>query len=231
MKKSLIIGMSLMLASFTTICKADHLKENRNESKNIKKETTMKFELPVLPYATNELEPVISKRTIELHHGKHLQTYITNLNNMIQGTKFENADLETIVKESDGAIFNNAGQTLNHNIYFLSFSPKGGGEPTGKLGEAIKAQYGSFEDFKKEFSAAAVSVFGSGWAWLAKDADGKLSIHKESNAGNPITKGLTPLLGFDVWEHSYYLDYENRRADHINEIWKIIDWNVVGARY
>ncbi|WP_101690146.1 superoxide dismutase [Dysgonomonas massiliensis] len=191
----------------------------------------MKFELPVLPYATNELEPVISKRTIELHHGKHLQTYITNLNNLIQGTKFENADLETIVKESDGAIFNNAGQTLNHNIYFLSFSPKGGGEPTGKLAEAIKAQFGSFEDFKKEFSAAAVSVFGSGWAWLAKDAEGKLSIHKESNAGNPLTKGLTPLLGFDVWEHSYYLDYENRRADHINELWKIIDWNVVGSRY
>ena len=120
---------------------------------------------------------------------------------------------------------------MNHNIYFLSFSPKGGGEPTGKLAEAIKAQFGSFEDFKKEFSAAAVSVFGSGWAWLAKDAEGKLSIHKESNAGNPLTKGLTPLLGFDVWEHSYYLDYENRRADHINELWKIIDWNVVGARY
>lgn len=230
MRKSLIIGMSLLLASFTFICKADQ-KEDKSESTNIKKEKAMKFELPVLPYATNELEPVISKRTIELHHGKHLQTYITNLNNLIQGTKFENADLETIVKESDGAIFNNAGQTLNHNIYFLSFSPKGGGEPTGKLAEAIKAQFGSFEDFKKEFSAAAVSVFGSGWAWLAKDAEGKLSIHKESNAGNPLTKGLTPLLGFDVWEHSYYLDYENRRADHINELWKIIDWNVVGARY
>lgn len=230
MRKSLIIGMSLLLASYTLICKADQ-NEDKSESTNIKKEKTMKFELPVLPYATNELEPVISKRTIELHHGKHLQTYITNLNNLILGTKFENADLETIVKESDGAIFNNAGQTLNHNLYFLSFSPKGGGEPTGKLGEAIKAQFGSFEDFKKEFSAAAVSVFGSGWAWLAKDADGKLSIHKESNAGNPLTKGLTPLLGFDVWEHSYYLDYENRRADHINELWKIIDWNVVGARY
>lgn len=228
--RKIIIAVSLLFSTFAVMGQTS-IKENKNESINIKKEKAMKFELPKLPYATNELEPVISKRTIELHHGKHLQTYITNLNNLIQGTKFENADLETIVKESDGAIFNNAGQTLNHNIYFLSFSPEGGGEPTGKLADAIKAQYGSFEEFKKEFSAAAVSVFGSGWAWLAKDAEGKLTIHKESNAGNPITKGLTPLLGFDVWEHSYYLDYENRRADHINELWKIIDWSVVGARY
>ena len=211
--------------------KAQKTTKNTINSNNAKNNTIMKFELPALPYATDALEPVISKQTIELHYGKHLQTYITNLNNLVVGTKFENADLETIVKESDGAIFNNAGQTLNHNIYFLSFSPNGGGEPKGKLAEAITAQYGSFENFKKEFNAAGTSVFGSGWVWLAKDASGKLSIEKEANAGNPITKGLTPLLGFDVWEHAYYLDYQNRRADHLVEIWKIIDWNVVGARY
>ncbi|MDR2950828.1 MAG: superoxide dismutase [Prevotella sp.] len=191
----------------------------------------MKFELPKLPYATNALEPVIGQQTIELHYGKHLQTYITNLNNLIQGTKFESSDLETIVKESDGAIFNNAGQTLNHNIYFLSFSPNGGGAPKGKLADAINAEWGSFENFKKEFQTAGTAVFGSGWVWLAKDNAGKLQITKEPNAGNPITKGLTPLLGFDVWEHAYYLDYQNRRADHLAELWKIIDWNAVEARY
>lgn len=217
----------LMLAALTVgTVNAQNTNTNNNQKTN-----AMKFELPKLPYATNALEPVIGQQTIELHYGKHLQTYITNLNNLIPGTKFENADLETIVKESDGAIFNNAGQVLNHNIYFLTFSPNGGGEPKGKLAEAINAGWGSFENFKKEFSAAAVSVFGSGWAWLAKDASGKLQITKEQNAGNPITKGLTPLLGFDVWEHSYYLDYQNRRADHIAELWKIIDWSTVEARY
>ncbi len=191
----------------------------------------MKFELPKLPYDFGALAPVIGKETVELHYGKHFQTYITNLNNLIPGTKFENADLETIVKESDGAIFNNAGQTLNHNIYFLSFSPNGGGAPQGKLAEAINAAYGDFENFKKEFVAAGVSVFGSGWVWLAKDAAGKLQVSKEANAGNPVTKGLVPLLGFDVWEHSYYLDYQNRRADHLNALWQIIDWKAVEARY
>lgn len=191
----------------------------------------MKFELMKLPYATNALEPVISQQTIELHHGKHLQTYVTNLNNLVPGTKFENADLETIVKESDGAIFNNAGQVLNHNLYFTSFKPNGGGEPKGKLAEAINAQWGSFENFKKEFTDASVSLFGSGWAWLAKDKNGKLMIVKEQNAGNPVKQGLTPILGFDVWEHSYYLDYQNRRADHIAKLWDIIDWDVVSPRY
>lgn len=202
-----------------------------NDNNNNQKTKAMKFELPKLPYATNALEPVISQQTIELHYGKHLQTYITNLNNLVPGTKFENADLETIVKESDGAIFNNAGQTLNHNIYFLSFSPNGGGEPKGKLAEAINKKWGSFENFKKEFVTAGAAVFGSGWVWLAKDNAGNLEITKEPNAGNPITKGLTPLLGFDVWEHAYYLDYQNRRADHLAELWKIIDWSAVEARY
>ena len=179
----------------------------------------MKFELIKLPYAANALEPVISQATIEFHHGKHLQAYVNNLNNLIPGTKFENAPLEQIVTESDGAIFNNAGQILNHNLYFTQFSPKGGGEPKGKLAEAIKATWGSFDNFKKEFNAAGAGLFGSGWVWLAKDKDGKLSITKEPNGSNPVVKGLTPIMGFDVWEHSYYLDYQNRRADHLNALW------------
>lgn len=209
-------------------CTNSNAKNSSNTSKNT---VNMKFEKVALPYATNDLEPVIGKETIEFHYGKHLQAYVDNLNKLIVGTKFENADLETIVKESDGAIFNNAGQVLNHNLYFTSFKPNGGGEPKGKLAEAINEQFGSFDKFKEEFTAAGVSLFGSGWAWLAKDANGKLSIEKESNAGNPITKGLTPILGFDVWEHSYYLDYQNRRADHLKELWKIIDWDVVSKRY
>lgn len=207
--------------------------ENQNNnSNNNKNKKAMKFELIKLPYATNALEPVISQQTVELHHGKHLQTYVTNLNNLVQGTKFENADLITIVKESDGGIFNNAGQILNHESYFTAFtSPNKGGEPAGKLLDAINAQYGSFDNFKKEFNAAGASLFGSGWVWLAKDAKGKLSIEKEANGSNPVVKGLTPILGIDVWEHAYYLDYQNRRADHLAEVWKIINWNVVNARY
>lgn len=191
----------------------------------------MKFELIKLPYAADALEPVISKATIEFHHGKHLQAYVNNLNNLIPGTKFENAPLEQIVAESDGAIFNNAGQILNHNLYFTQFSPNGGGEPKGKLADAIKATWGSFEDFKKEFNAAGAGLFGSGWVWLAKDKDGKLSITKEANGSNPVAKGLTPILGFDVWEHAYYLDYQNRRPDHLNALWQIVDWDAVGKRY
>src|SRR5690554_5766735 len=210
-------------------CNNSNAKDNENN--NSKNRVDMKFEKVALPYATDALEPVISKQTVELHYGKHHQAYVDNLNRLAAGTKFEDADLETVVKESDGAIFNNAGQILNHNIYFTSFKENGGGEPQGKLADAIKEQFGSFDDFKEEFNAAGVSVFGSGWVWLAKDASGKLFIEKESNAGNPITKGLTPILGFDVWEHSYYLDYQNRRADHLKEIWKIVDWDVVSARY
>ena len=196
-----------------------------------KKEEIMKFELIHLPYAANALEPVISKETIEFHHGKHLQAYVNNLNNLIPGTKFENAPLEQIVAESDGAIFNNAGQILNHNLYFTQFSPKGGGKPSGKLAEAIDKTWGSFENFQKEFNTAGAGLFGSGWVWLAKDKDGKLSITKEANGSNPVAKGLTPILGFDVWEHAYYLDYQNRRPDHLAALWKIVDWDAVGKRY
>ncbi len=229
MKAIKYIFLVVIIAASVIGCNNSKAKNNSNN--NLINRETMKFEKVALPYATDALEPVISKATVELHYGKHHQAYVDNLNRLVVGTEFENADLETIVKKSDGAIFNNAGQTLNHNIYFTSFKPNGGGEPKGKLADAINAQFGSFEKFKEEFNAAGVSVFGSGWVWLAKDADGKLYIEKESNAGNPITKGLTPILGFDVWEHSYYLDYQNRRGDHLKEIWKIIDWETVGKRY
>jgi len=196
-----------------------------------KNQEVMKFELMKLPYAADALEPVISKQTIEFHHGKHLKAYVDKLNELIPGTKFENASLVETVKGSDGAIFNQAGQILNHELYFTQFSPNGGGNPSGKLADAINAGWGSFDNFKKEFEAAGVGLFGSGWVWLAKDNSGKLSITKEQNAGNPVTKDLTPILGFDVWEHSYYLDYQNRRADHLKELWKIVDWNTVNKRY
>lgn len=231
MKQIFLASLTILLISFGNLNadNGDTIIEGYNI--NTKNQNIMKFELMKLPYATNALEPVISQTTIELHHGKHLQTYVNNLNNLVPGTKFENADLETIVEESDGAIFNNAGQILNHNLYFTSFKPNGGGEPKGKLAEAIILQYGSFDKFKKEFNDAAVSLFGSGWAWLAKDAKGKLSILKEANGGNPVAKGLIPILGFDVWEHAYYLDYQNRRADHVAKLWDIIDWDTVSARY
>lgn len=196
-----------------------------------KKEEVMKFELIQLPYEADALEPVISKETIDYHYGKHLQAYVNNLNNLIPGTQFENASLEEIVAGSDGAIFNNAGQVLNHNLYFTQFSPDGGGQPTGKLAQAIQQTWGTFENFQKEFINAGTGLFGSGWVWLAKDKDGKLSITKEANGSNPVAKGLTPLLGFDVWEHAYYLDYQNRRPDHLNSLWKIVDWDAVSERY
>ena len=180
-----------------------------------------KFSLPPLPYEANALAPVISETTIKLHHGKHLKAYIDNLNKLIVGTPFENSDLETIVKNSTGAIF----------IYFNTFSPKANQLPSGALLKAIEKEWGSFDNFKKEFTSAATSLFGSGWVWLAKDKNGKLYILSESNAGNPITKGYTPLLGIDVWEHAYYLDYQNRRPEHIEKLWTIIDWDTVGARY
>lgn len=193
----------------------------------------MTYEMPKLPYANNALEPVISQQTIDFHYGKHLQTYVMNLNNLVPGTAYENKKVEEIVANApDGALFNNAGQVLNHTLYFLQFTPKPEKkEPSGKLAEAIKRDFESFENFKKEFNAASIAVFGSGWSWLAADKNGKLVITKEANGSNPIRNGLTPLLGFDVWEHAYYLDYQNRRADHVNALWDIIDWKVVEGRY
>jgi Fe-Mn family superoxide dismutase len=191
----------------------------------------MKFELPPLPYAIDALEPHISKTTLEYHHGKHHQAYVNNVNKLIPGTEFENADLETIIKKADGGIFNNGAQVWNHTFYFNQFSPSGGGEPAGALAEAINKSFGSFEAFKDEFSKAAATLFGSGWAWLVKKDDGSLEIVKESNAGNPIRNGLTPVLTCDVWEHAYYLDKQNKRPDYIADFWKIVDWKLVGDRY
>ena len=194
---------------------------------------TMTYNMPTLPYATNALEPVISQQTIEFHYGKHLQAYVNNLNSLVPGTEFEGKSVEEIVKTApDGAVFNNAGQVLNHELYFTQFAPKPAhSEPVGKLAEAIVEDFGSFDNFKKEFTAASVGLFGSGWAWLSVDKSGKLVITKEANGSNPVRAGLKPLLGFDVWEHSYYLDYQNRRADHINALWSIVDWDVVGSRF
>jgi Fe-Mn family superoxide dismutase len=192
----------------------------------------MTHQMPTLPYANNALEPVISQQTIEFHFGKHLQTYVNNLNNLIKGTGYEEKSLEEIVSTApDGGIFNNAGQVLNHTLYFLQFAPKpANNQPTGKLAEAINKSFTDFENFKKEFTDAAVTLFGSGWAWLSQDADGKLVITKEANGSNPLRKGLRPLLSIDVWEHAYYLDYQNRRADHIKELWSIINWETVESR-
>ncbi len=191
----------------------------------------MKFELPKLPYEPEALAPKISKQTIEFHYGKHLQTYVNNLNNLIVGTPFENADLETIVKQSEGTIFNNAGQVWNHTFYFNQFSPKPQAKPTGKLAEAIDKAFGSFDAFKEQFAKAAVGLFGSGWAWLVKNADGTLAITQEQNAGTPLKRGQVALLTCDVWEHAYYLDYQNRRADHVNAFWEIVDWGAIEARF
>ena len=187
-------------------------------------------ELPVLPYDAAALEKAISERTMQFHYGKHHQTYVNNLNNLIKGTRFEEASLETIIREADGPIFNNGAQVWNHTFYFMSFSPKGGGEPTGILLEQLKKHFGSFAEFKEKFTQAAVSLFGSGWAWLVKKPDGTLDIVQESNAGNPLRSGLVPLLTFDVWEHAYYLDYQNRRADYVSALWNIVDWGIVASR-
>lgn len=187
-----------------------------------------KFELISLPYSPNALEPVISAETIAFHHGKHLQTYVNNLNALLPGSGFEEMTLEEIVSKSEGGIFNNAGQILNHNLYFTQFrSPRENNQPNGRIGEAIVGKFGSFDAFREEFQKKGATLFGSGWVWLSSDSDGKLVITQEPNAGNPLTKGLTPLLTFDVWEHAYYLDYQNRRPDYQAALWQLIDWDEV----
>ena len=191
----------------------------------------MKYTQPELPYAHNALEPAISAKTVDYHYGKHEKAYIDNLNKLIEGTEFEELPLEEIIRDSKGALFNNASQAWNHICYFFSFSPDGGGEPDGELREAINRDFGSFENFKKEFVDAGVKLFGSGWVWLSRDNEGKLFITQESNAGNPLTQGLTPILTFDVWEHAYYLDYQNLRKDALEKLWDIIDWPIVEGRY
>ena len=184
-----------------------------------------------LPYAPNALEPVISAQTLSFHHGKHLQTYVDNLNKLLPGSEYENMSLEEIVSKAPaGPLFNNAGQVLNHNLYFTQFAPKGS-EPMGKIKAQIEKQWGSVDAFKAEFEAKGVSLFGSGWVWLSAQEDGTLVITQEPNAGNPVTKGLNPLLTFDVWEHAYYLDYQNRRAAHLSALWQIVNWSEIEKRY
>ena len=193
-----------------------------------------------LPYEINALAPVISAQTLEFHHGKHLQGYVDNLNKLIASTPFEAMPLEEIVKKAEGGIFNNAGQILNHNLYFTQFcapnpdcatNPHCGLDPQSPLAAQILKQWGSLDAFKAEFESKGVTLFGSGWVWLSAQEDSTLVITQEPGAHNPITKGLKPLLTFDVWEHAYYLDYQNRRAAHLAALWQIIDWNVIETRY
>ena len=191
-----------------------------------------KFELLALPYAENALEPVISSETIVFHHGKHLAAYVNNLNGLLAGSGFEESTLEDIVCKSTGGILNNAGQILNHNLYFSQFkSLTADNAPKGKFADAINEQFGSFDAFQKEFVQKGTTLFGSGWVWLSKDQNGKLVITQETNAANPIQRSLAPLLTFDVWEHAYYLDYQNRRPDHLAALWQIINWEVIEKRY
>ena len=206
----------------------------RNNSNLMLKLIAM-FSLISLPYAPNALEPVISQETIEFHHGKHLQTYVDNLNKLIVGTEYESMPLEEIVCKAQGGIFNNAGQILNHNLYFTQFAPVNelSNERMSELEimKAIERDFGSFDDSKAEFEQKGVTLFGSGWVWLSADKDGRLVITQETNANNPITKGLKPLLTMDVWEHAYYIDYRNRRAAHLQALWQIINWEEIERRW
>jgi Fe-Mn family superoxide dismutase len=190
----------------------------------------MAIELPALPYARDALAPHISAETIDYHYGKHHQTYVTNLNNLIKGTEFENLDLLAIIKKSQGGMFNNAAQIWNHTFYWNSLSPKGGGEPSGKLADAIKKTFGSFAQFKDDFSKTAVGTFGSGWAWLVQRADGGLGLVSTSNAATPITGSDRPLLTCDVWEHAYYIDYRNARPKYVEAFWNLANWDFAASQ-
>jgi Fe-Mn family superoxide dismutase len=190
----------------------------------------MAIELPALPYDRTALEPHISAETIDFHYSKHHQTYVTNLNNLIAGTEFENADLESIVRKAQGGLFNNAAQVWNHTFYWNCLKPNGGGEPTGKLADAINASFGSFEAFKAEFTKTAIGTFGSGWAWLVQRADGSLALVSTSNAATPLTGTDKALLTCDVWEHAYYVDYRNARPKYVEAFWNLVNWDFVTAQ-
>lgn len=190
------------------------------------------FTLISLPYAPTALEPVISAQTLSFHHGKHLQAYVNNLNAALPGSEFEGLSLEEIICRSSGGVFNNAGQILNHNLYFTQFrAPQADAAPKGVLAAQIDKQFGSLEAFQAEFVAKGAGLFGSGWVWLQADAAGELSVAQYVGADNPVAHGFTPLLTFDVWEHAYYLDYQNRRPDHLKALWPLVDWEVVAQRY
>ncbi len=191
----------------------------------------MAHQLPALPYEKNALEPVISAETIDYHYGKHHQTYVNNLNNLIPGTEYETMSLEEIIMKSSGGLFNNAAQVWNHTFYWNCLSPNGGGAPNGPLSDAINAKFGSFDEFKKQFSQAAATNFGSGWTWLVKNADGSIEIYNTSNAGTPMTEGKTALMTVDVWEHAYYVDYRNARPKYLEAIWDKINWEFVAANF
>ncbi|CAM3697553.1 superoxide dismutase [Fe] [Polynucleobacter antarcticus] len=191
----------------------------------------MEHTLPQLPYAMDALAPFISKETLEFHYGKHHQTYVTNLNNLIKGTDFENASLEEIVKKSSGGVFNNAAQVWNHTFYWNSMKPNGGGAPTGLLADAINAKWGSFDKFKEEFAKCAVGTFGSGWAWLVKKADGSLDLASTSNAGTPVTTDAKPLMTCDVWEHAYYIDTRNARPKYLENFWNVVNWDFASKNF
>ena len=191
----------------------------------------MKFTQPRLPYSVDALSPVISPMTIDYHYGKHETAYIDTLNQLIEGTEFEEMSLEDIIRKSEGKMFNQASQAWNHILYFFQFSPTGQREPIGNLRDKIDEQFGSFDEFKKKFEEAGLSLFGSGWVWLSADSDGKLFITQGSNAENPLTKGLRPIFVFDVWEHAYYLDYQNRRGEYLSKLWDIVNWATIERRY
>ncbi len=191
----------------------------------------MIHELPALPYAKDALQPHISAETLEYHHGKHHQTYVTNLNNLIKGSEFEAMSLEDIILKSSGGVFNNAAQVWNHTFYWNCLSPNGGGAPQGALAAAINAKWGSFDAFKEAFSKAAVGTFGSGWAWLVKNAAGELEIVSTSNAATPMTAGQKALLTCDVWEHAYYVDYRNARPKYVEAFWNLVNWTFVSANF
>jgi len=191
----------------------------------------MSFELPPLPYEKDALEPHISKETIEFHYGKHHQTYVTNLNNLVPGTEFEGKSLEAIIKSSSGGVFNNAAQIWNHTFYWHCLSPNGGGEPTGALAKAINDTFGSFAAFKDQFSKTAITTFGSGWAWLVKNSDGSLALTSTSNAGTPMAQGQVALLTCDVWEHAYYIDFRNARPKYVEAFWSLVNWDFVAKNF
>ncbi|ROR35029.1 superoxide dismutase [Inmirania thermothiophila] len=185
----------------------------------------MEHKLPELPYAMDALAPHISRETLEYHYGKHHATYVANLNKLIAGTEYADMSLEDIVRKAPpGGIFNNAAQVWNHTFYWHSLSPNGGGAPTGAVAEAIDRAFGSFDAFKEQFTQAAVTLFGSGWAWLVRNADGGLEIVQTANAGNPMTEGKTPILTCDVWEHAYYIDYRNARPKYVEAFWNLVNW-------
>lgn len=222
------IGIATLLIAFASAIGF----AQRPEQKQSHRDVNGKFILPQLSYAADALKGVFSERAIELHYGKHLKRYVDNLNDLIAGSPLAHTDLVEIVRESSGALFNNAGQTLNHYLYFETFTPHPRSHrPTGELLQAIERKWGSFEAFKKAFSDNAASLFGSGWVWLSYDRENNLYLTEEKDAGNPVTRGYIPLLTFDVWEHAYYPDYENRRPEYIEKLWGIIDWDVVEKRF